>query len=105
MTGCTYVCERIDYASALDSVTVRVINFTRQTSTGIDCIRQAPPTKGFSWVWKWSHAEAKSLGLDNNPGKTFSGKNITVVLENGPTGEKIPYQVCSAIEKMLTRSA
>ena len=90
MTVHTYSIKSFDYQSTVDTVSVK-IEYTRRTSNSI---------QNRIWNWKGSHSAAKSLGVDNDSGASFSDRNLEVVTGIETKGEKIPVQVCNAIEEM-----
>jgi hypothetical protein len=86
----TYGIKSFNYESTVDLVSVK-IEYTRRTSNSI---------QNRIWNWKGSHSAAQTQGLDNDSGASFSDRNLEVVTGIETKGEKIPVQVCNAIEEM-----
>lgn len=90
MVNSVYNFKNFDYQSTAEFVSVK-IDYTLTKDSFL---------QKRIWNWKGTHNAAKSLGLDSNSGEAFSGKDITVILGINTTGEKIPIQVCTALEEI-----
>lgn len=90
MVNCTYYFKNFDYQSTDKSVSVR-IDYKRLKGNSV---------QNRLWIWNGAHSAAKSLGLDNHSGASFSGRDVKVVTGTPTIGERIPIQVCTAIEEI-----